>query len=73
MKNTITIDGVTIELTEEQVEKLKVELGVKKKSPFERVGVYEHYYLIGCDSKVRQTVEGNLRSDNDLHNTANYC
>jgi len=71
MNNTITIDGVTIELTKEQVEKLKVELGVKKKSPFERVE--GGYYLIGDFGSIETTIDANITNDNFRYNIANYC
>lgn len=73
MNNTITIDGVTIELTEEQVEKLKVELGVKKKSPFERVKHREYYYMIRSDGEISKTNESSSGCGAKWHKVANYC
>lgn len=72
MKNTITIDGVTIELTKEQVEKLKVELGVKKKSPFERVRD-DYYYVSNSFGVVEKCIDAMFNIDDYRYNIANYC
>lgn len=73
MKNTITIDGVIIELTEEQVEKLKVELGVKKKSPFERVEDGRLYFCIDWNGCIYLHNEELSQFDVGRFNAANYC
>lgn len=73
MKNTITIDGVTIELTEEQVEKLKVELGVEKKSPFERVEDGRLYFCIDWNGCIYLHNEELSQFDVGRFNAANYC
>ena len=71
MNNTITIDGVTIELTKEQVEKLRVELGIKKKSPFERVR--DDYYYVSLDGAVQCDKDTYCKLNKQMYNTANYC
>ena len=73
MNNTITIDGVTIELTKEQVEKLKVELGIKKKSPFERVEDGKPYFSIDWNGHTYLHSEETSRFDAERFNVANYC
>ena len=73
MNNTITIDGVTIELTKEQVEKLKVELGVEKKSPFERAELNKGYYFIEKYGYLNQFEEMDDGCDAKLYSIANYC
>lgn len=73
MKNTITIGGVTIEPTKEQVEKLKVELGVKKKSPFERVKRNAYFHSIALSGRVTTYKDLNDRLSEKWLNSANYC
>ena len=71
--NKIVIDGVTIELTEEQTEKLRAELGVKKRSPFDRVEHGEYFYSIDISGRITSHTDERDTYDNAWYNSANYC
>ena len=67
MENYIVINGRKAELTEEQLEKLGIE--VKDKNPFERVEVGNTYYAI---NGLVPLTEENVRVDNDQFEAGNY-
>lgn len=64
---------ITLELTKEQYEKIKGQLGLGKEiSPFDRVEHGGNYYFIGSDGEVRQEVDHKTAFDNDNYEIANY-
>ena len=71
MENYIVINGKRIDLTNEQIEKLGLE--IKKKSPFDRVREHDEYYYIDSDGEIYNHTEIRDFVDNAMFNVANYC
>lgn len=72
MKNFISINGRTIELTDEQVQQI-TDTGIIKKNPFERTERNKPYYWIDTMGGVEQTFEANFEVDALHYSRANYC
>lgn len=65
---------ITLELTKEQYEKIKDQLGLEKEiSPFDRVEYGENYCFIEKDGEVCHEVDNKVTFDNDNYEVANYC
>ena len=71
MDNYICINGKKVELTEEQLEKLGIEL--PKASPFERTEKGAKYFTIMQDGTVDWYYENIDEFDRGCFNAANYC
>lgn len=71
MENYLVINGKRVDLTEEQIEKLGLE--IKKESPFDRVREHDEYYYISSDGRIDNDTETRDFVDNAMFNVANYC
>lgn len=70
MKNYIVINGKKAELTEEQLEKLGIEV---KGDPFERIEDKKKYYFIAGDGEVTSANDYKNVHDRCFYNAGNYC
>lgn len=68
----ITVDGIEIELTNEQVKEIETKKR-KKENPFCRVPYKEEYYYINDKYNICKIMDINDRDDEEHHNNANYC
>lgn len=70
MENYLVINGKRVDLTEEQIEKLGLE--IEKKSPFVRAKG-ENYFSISNDGKVKKYFDGTHYPAIYNYMVANYC
>ena len=68
MENYLVINGKRVDLTEEQIEKLGLE--IEKKSPFDRGN---EYYFINTGGDIIWEVDGDTLGDKTNFLAANYC
>lgn len=70
MENYIMLNGKRVDLTQEQIEKLGLQIN---KNPFERTSMGENFYFIGSDGYVCWSFETNEFIMRDKYNVGNYC
>lgn len=68
MNNYAVINGIRIELTDEQIKTL----GIERKNPFDRVEQFNKYYRVTDANRVDDYVETFDSTDNSLYDVANY-
>ena len=68
----VTVDGIEIELTNEQVKEIETKKR-EKENPFSRVPYREEYYYINDKYNICKIMDINDRDDEEYHNNANYC
>lgn len=68
----ITVDGIEIELTNEQLKEIEKKKRARE-NPFCRVPYKEEYYIIDNMYNLCKIVDVNDDTDESYHNNANYC
>ena len=71
-ENYIVINGKKSELTEEQLKALGIEVGTKRKNPFEEVVRFEDYYFVEKNNEVHAYMKTDSSVDNQMYTSANY-